>query len=98
MQGRVPGSPGKTFAQRNYLSDRGREEAGRTVLNLCKEFQVECIAVGNGTAGRETEEFVRGLGLSKSIPIVMVNESGASIYSASEVAREEFASYDVTVR
>ncbi|OGX32614.1 MAG: RNA-binding transcriptional accessory protein [Omnitrophica WOR_2 bacterium RIFCSPHIGHO2_01_FULL_48_9] len=79
-------------------SDRGREEAGRTVLNLCKEFQVECIAVGNGTAGRETEEFVRGLGLSKSIPIVMVNESGASIYSASEVAREEFASYDVTVR
>src|SRR5205814_6510013 len=61
-------------------------------------FRIEVIAVGNGTAGRETEAFVRGLGIPGEIPIVMVNEAGASIYSASEVAREEFPDQDVTVR
>ncbi|MEK7804158.1 MAG: helix-hairpin-helix domain-containing protein, partial [Planctomycetota bacterium] len=55
-------------------------------------------AVGNGTAGRETESFVRSLGLSGSISVIMVNESGASVYSASDVAREEFPDHDVTVR
>ena len=59
---------------------------------------MEAIAIGNGTAGRETEAFVRGLGLGAAIPVVMVNESGASIYSASEVARDEFPDKDVTVR
>jgi uncharacterized protein len=63
-----------------------------------KFFHVEAVAIGNGTAGRETEAFVRGLGLPPAIPVVMVNESGASIYSASEVAREEFPDHDLTVR
>ncbi|SFT12306.1 Tex family protein [Sphingobacterium wenxiniae] len=75
----------------------GLSEAAKTVELLVKKYAVEAIAVGNGTAGRETEEFVRKLGL-KDVTIVMVNESGASIYSASEVAREEFPDYDVTVR
>ncbi|MGV3756370.1 MAG: helix-hairpin-helix domain-containing protein, partial [Verrucomicrobiota bacterium] len=73
-------------------------EAATAVLALVKQFQIEAIAIGNGTAGRETETFVRKLGLPASIPIVMVNESGASIYSASDVAREEFPDQDVTVR
>lgn len=74
------------------------EEARQKVLAYCARFEVEAIAIGNGTAGRETEAFVRGLGLPASITIVLVNESGASIYSASEAAREEFPDYDLTVR
>lgn len=81
-----------------HFSEKNAGEAGKTVLDLCKKFNVEAIAIGNGTAGRETEAFVKQLGLPASIQIVMVNESGASIYSASEVAREEFPDYDVTVR
>jgi uncharacterized protein len=73
-------------------------EAGDTVKALCQRFEIEAIAIGNGTASRETEAFVRALGLPASIPVVMVNESGASIYSASDVAREEFPEHDVTVR
>lgn len=73
-------------------------EAAATVLSLVKRFKIEVIAIGNGTAGRETEQFIRQLGLPGQIPVVMVNESGASIYSASEVARQEFPDYDVTVR
>ena len=75
-----------------------RQEAGMEVLKLCKRFEIEAVAIGNGTASRETESFINSLGLSKAIPVVMVNESGASIYSASEVAREEFPNYDITVR
>jgi len=74
------------------------EEAKEKLSGFVKFFQIEAIAIGNGTAGRETEMFVRSLGLPPSIPIVMVNESGASIYSASEVAREEFPDHDLTVR
>jgi len=74
------------------------KEAEKVIPHLVQRFSIEAVAVGNGTAGRETETFVRKLDLSKSIPIVMVNESGASIYSASQVAREEFPNYDVTVR
>lgn len=73
-------------------------EAAEAVLGLVKKFQIEAIAIGNGTAGRETETFVKLLKLPSTIPVVMVNESGASIYSASEVAREEFPTQDVTVR
>lgn len=73
-------------------------EAADTVRGLVQKHQVEAIAIGNGTAGRETETFFRALKLPSSIPIVMVNESGASIYSASEVAREEFPTHDLTVR
>uniref|UniRef100_UPI0040476FE6 Tex family protein n=1 Tax=Algoriphagus sp. TaxID=1872435 RepID=UPI0040476FE6 len=72
--------------------------AGATVRNLVDKFSVQAIGVGNGTAGRETEAFVKNLGLQKSIPILLVNESGASIYSASEVARNEFPDLDLTVR
>jgi uncharacterized protein len=68
-----------------------------TIQQLCEKHNVEAIAIGNGTAGRETEAFVRALNLPH-VTIVMVNESGASIYSASEVAREEFPTQDITVR
>ena len=80
------------------LSAKQEEEAKKTVLDLVQQFKIEAIAIGNGTAGRETEAFVRGLNLPDSIAVVLVNESGASIYSASEVAREEFPDYDITVR
>ena len=73
-------------------------EAKDKILGFAARFNIEAIAIGNGTAGRETEAFVRACGLPASIPIVMVNESGASIYSASEVAREEFPDHDLTVR
>ncbi|WP_316735246.1 Tex family protein [Pedobacter aquatilis] len=73
------------------------KNAGITIQQLCEKHNVEAIAIGNGTAGRETEAFVRGLNLP-NVTIVMVNESGASIYSASEVAREEFPTQDITVR
>jgi protein Tex len=81
-----------------HLGASGAAKAGETVVELCQRFQVEAIAVGNGTAGRETEAFLRALKLPTAIPIVMVNESGASVYSASPVAREEFPDHDVTVR
>lgn len=73
-------------------------ESGALLKYLIEKYSIEAIAIGNGTAGRETESFVRGLGLPKEILIVMVNESGASVYSASEVARQEFPDHDVTVR
>lgn len=79
-------------------SERQAAEAGGRIREMCERFDIEAIAVGNGTGGRETEAFIRGLDLSKSIHVVMVNESGASVYSASEVAREEFPDHDVTVR
>ncbi|MEN6428638.1 MAG: Tex family protein [Phycisphaerales bacterium] len=68
------------------------------IAALCQRFEIEAIAIGNGTASRETEAFVRAIQLPSSIPVIMVNESGASIYSASDVAREEFPDHDVTVR
>ena len=73
------------------------KNAAATIQQLCEKHQVEAIAIGNGTAGRETESFVRGLNLP-DVTIVMVNESGASIYSASDVARAEFPTQDITVR
>jgi uncharacterized protein len=79
-------------------SEKGAADAGAKILEMCERFLIEAIAVGNGTAGRETEAFIRSLDLSKNIQVVMVNESGASVYSASEVAREEFPDQDVTVR
>lgn len=74
------------------------QEAKEMVLALCAKLKIEAIAIGNGTASRESEAFVRGLGLPSSITIVMVNESGASVYSASDAAREEFPNEDLTVR
>ena len=73
-----------------------REGAEKAVTALVKKYAIEAFAVGNGTAGRETEDFVRRLGLNQ--PVFVVNEDGASVYSASAVAREEFPNEDVTVR
>jgi len=71
---------------------------GSRIAALCEKFEIEAIAIGNGTASRETEAFIRSIKLPGTIPVVVVNESGASVYSASEVAREEFPDKDVTVR
>ncbi len=72
-------------------------EAQAILKQLCDKYSIEAIAIGNGTAGRETESVVRAMNL-ENVLVVMVNESGASIYSASEAAREEFSDYDLTVR
>ncbi|MBN1859556.1 RNA-binding transcriptional accessory protein [Candidatus Bipolaricaulota bacterium] len=79
-------------------SDQGRRTAGQTILDLVRLHRIEAIAIGNGTASRETETLVRGLSLPAGIPILLVNESGASIYSASELARQELPDVDITVR
>jgi len=68
------------------------------IQNLVKAYKVEAIAIGNGTAGRETENLVRRIPFDSELIALMVNESGASVYSASAVAREEFPEFDVTVR
>lgn len=80
------------------LSDKSRQEAGEKVGNLCAAYGIEAVAIGNGTASRETQAFFRDLRLSGKIPVVIVNESGASVYSASEAARSEFPDHDITVR
>lgn len=72
-------------------------KAAARVRQLVKDFKIEAISIGNGTASRETEQFVKGLGL-KDVQVFVVSENGASIYSASPVAREEFPDHDVTVR
>lgn len=72
--------------------------AGETVKHLVDKHNIEAIAIGNGTASRETDAFVKKLGLPSDVIVAMVNESGASIYSASEAARDEFPNEDVTVR
>ena len=72
--------------------------AEKKILSLVDAYKIEAIAIGNGTAGRETERFIRNIRFSKDITAIMVNESGASVYSASKIAREEFPDYDVTVR
>ena len=81
------------FIQR---SDAQYVQAGATIRALVARFKPDAVAVGNGTASRETEEFLRSLDLD--IPIIVVSESGASVYSASELARKEFPDQDVTVR
>ncbi len=68
------------------------------IVNLVSAYKIEAIAIGNGTAGRETEELVRWIKFDRTVQVFLVNESGASVYSASDVAREEFPEYDVTVR
>ena len=74
-------------------------ESEMVVLAYCQRHQIEAIAIGNGTASRETEQFIRNIDvLPKTIPVIVVSEAGASVYSASEVAREEFPNKDVTVR
>ena len=89
---------GKLLHNDVVYPDRHEAEAREKLEGFVKFFKVEAVAIGNGTGGRETEAFVRSLGLPPSIPVMMVNESGASIYSASDVAREEFPDHDLTVR
>ncbi len=81
-----------------FMGQRAKIAAAEKVRVLCERFQVEAVAIGNGTAGRETEAFIMQLSLPETIQVVMVNESGASIYSASQTAREEFPNHDATVR
>lgn len=75
-----------------------RKMAAKKVASLVDMYKIEAIAVGNGTASRETENFVRNLHYAHELQIFVVSEAGASIYSASKIAREEFPQYDVTVR
>lgn len=79
-------------------SQKQQQNAAETVETLCNQFDVEAIGVGNGTGGRETQAFIKKLTLEKEIPVVLVNESGASVYSASDAARNEFPDLDLTVR
>ncbi|MBN2593079.1 MAG: RNA-binding transcriptional accessory protein [Sedimentisphaerales bacterium] len=81
-----------------FQSEKLATSDAAKVASLCEKFEIEAIAIGNGTASRETEAFIRGIKFAGNIPVIMVNESGASIYSASKVAREEFPNEDVTVR
>ena len=80
------------------LSEAEKAKSADRVLDLCRTHAIEAIAVGNGTGGRETESFLRGLDLPRAVDVVLVNESGASVYSASKIARDEFPDRDVTVR
>jgi uncharacterized protein len=92
---------GKLLANDVIYPEKGARdlmEAAEMIKAVVTKYKVEAIAIGNGTASRETETFIKKLGLPAAIPVVMVSESGASIYSASDVAREEFPDKDITVR
>jgi protein Tex len=92
---------GKLLHNETVYPHSGAQAAAKSaerIRTLAAEFRTEAIAIGNGTAGRETEAFVRGLELPAEIQIIMVDESGASVYSASTPAREEFPDHDLTVR
>ena len=81
-----------------HMSEKKDLEAGEQIVLLTTRFDIEAIAIGNGTAGRETETLIRSLNLPEQVQIILVNESGASIYSASETARAEFPDLDLTIR
>lgn len=75
-----------------------KKMAAKKVTSMVEAYQIDAIAIGNGTASRETESFIKGLRFNRELKVFVVNEDGASVYSASSLAREEFPSYDVTVR
>lgn len=75
-----------------------RKQAAAKIRYLVSAYKIDVIAIGNGTAGRETEDFIKSIAFDRKITAVMVNESGASVYSASQIARDEFPDYDITVR
>lgn len=75
-----------------------KAQAARKITQMVEAYQIEAISIGNGTAGRETEQFIQNLRYDRKVQVFTVSESGASIYSASSIAREEFPDYDVTVR
>ena len=74
------------------------KQAARKMSSLVSSYQIEAVAIGNGTASRETEQFIKKLHFDRELKVYVVSEDGASIYSASKIAREEFPQYDVTVR
>lgn len=73
-------------------------QAAAKIVNMVATYNIEAIAIGNGTAGRETETFIQNLHYDRNVQVFVVSENGASVYSASKIAREEFPEYDVTVR
>lgn len=75
-----------------------KKEAGKKIRSLVNAYNIEAISIGNGTASRETESWVQHIPFDRNLKVFVVNEAGASIYSASSIAREEFPNYDVTVR
>ena len=81
-----------------HTGKNAEKRDGEKLRQICQKYGIQAVAVGNGTAGRETESFVKSMDLDRSVTVVMVNESGASIYSASEAARREFPDLDLTVR
>ena len=81
-----------------FSSVREERDSVKKLENLVEAFKIEAIAIGNGTAGRETEEIVKRARFKTNVIAVMVSENGASVYSASDIARQEFPDYDVTVR
>ncbi|MFW6082318.1 MAG: Tex family protein [Desulfosalsimonas sp.] len=81
-----------------HTGKQGAQKAEGQIKTMAEDYAVEAVAVGNGTAGRETEAFVRKIDFGRAVSVVMVNESGASVYSASETARREFPDHDLTVR
>jgi uncharacterized protein len=82
------------------MGENAEERAKQLFGEVLKQIQIQAIAVGNGTGGREAEAFIRKIlkELGQSIPVIMISESGASVYSASDIAREEFPDLDLTVR
>jgi uncharacterized protein len=81
-----------------YPHTSNADSSAKTIIHLTGKYNIEAIAIGNGTGGKETLDFIKKLGLSSSIDIFLVSEAGASIYSASEIAREEFPDLDLTYR
>ena len=81
-----------------YIHEKNNKllDAEHKIRSLVQQYGIEAFAIGDGTAGRETEQFIKGLKLN--LPVYLVNEDGASIYSASEIARDEFPEQDITVR
>ena len=81
-----------------HQGDKAARNAAQTIRERVETYGIEAVAVGNGTAGRETEAFIKSVELDAHIDVIMVDESGASVYSASKTAREEFPDQDITVR
>lgn len=92
---------GQLLHNENIYPHVPRHEVKQSInklISLVDIYKIEIIAIGNGTGGRETEELIKHIRFNRSVKSIMINESGASVYSASDVAREEFPDYDVTVR
>lgn len=81
-----------------HPSQNQKQQAAAKVVNMVATYNIQAIAIGNGTAGRETESFIQNLRFDRKVQVFVVSENGASIYSASKIAREEFPEFDITVR